>query len=60
MKFRDNYVLVTSRPTGLEQTPFSNHIDEIERERQIPLLNLYFIDSFNDEQIDIFSQKWFK
>lgn len=55
----DNYVLVTSRPTGLENVPFSSYLDEREQKLQKKLPTLLHVDSFNKKQTSEFCQKWF-
>ncbi len=56
----ENYLLVTSRPSGLENTPFNSYIDEIEAKmHQLELLKLYHVDSFSKSQVEEFSEKWF-
>ncbi|WLE98552.1 MAG: NACHT domain-containing protein [Candidatus Electrothrix communis] len=56
---KDNYVLVTSRPTGLENVPFSSYLNETEQTLPKKLLALYHVDSFNKKQTGEFCQKWF-
>ena len=56
----ENYLLVTSRPSGLENTPLNSYIDEIEaKKQQLEILKLYHVDSFLKSQVEEFSKKWF-
>ena len=54
----DNYIIVTSRPSGLENLPFDKLIDE-EDSSSTKLLKLFYVDSFNKSQAHEFSEKWF-
>ena len=55
-----NVILVTSRPSGLENAPFSRFINDAEAKiKNIHLLNLFYVDSFNKTQAQDFSLKWF-
>ncbi|MCI5143897.1 MAG: NACHT domain-containing protein, partial [Candidatus Electrothrix sp. ATG1] len=56
---KDNYLLVTSRPAGLERVPFSEYFSEKEERLQKKLPTLYHVDSFNKKQTGDFCQKWF-
>ncbi len=55
----ENYVIVTSRPSGLENVPFSDYLNEKEQHKQLYLLNHFYTDSFNKSQAQQFSHKWF-
>ncbi|XCN72898.1 MAG: NACHT domain-containing protein [Candidatus Electrothrix aestuarii] len=56
---KDNYLLVTSRPAGLERVPFTAYLDKKEERAQKHLPALYYVDSFNKQQTGEFCQKWF-
>jgi len=56
-----NYILVTSRPSGLLNAPFDTYMNKTEnRRKRIKLLKLFYIDSFKRQQVNDFSFKWFK
>lgn len=56
----NNYIIVTSRPTGLEHVPFHEFIEESEKKsKNVELLKLFYVDSFNKNQVRQFSEKWF-
>lgn len=91
---KNNYILVTSRPTGIENSYFFNYTEQEEREskkdeiteseklkldnnineliennvksskksnkNQFTFPTLYYVSQFNDEQINIYSNNWFK
>ncbi|MCW5202240.1 NACHT domain-containing protein [Desulfobulbus sp. US4] len=56
---KNNYLLVTSRPAGLERVPFTEYFGDKEKRSQIKLPTLYHVDSFNKKQTGEFCQKWF-
>ncbi|EKQ54567.1 MULTISPECIES: NACHT domain-containing protein [unclassified Clostridium] len=56
----DNYIIVTSRPSGLERVPFNKLIEGDKQEhKDVKFLDLFYVDSFNKEQVREFSEKWF-
>ncbi len=55
----ENYIIVTSRPSGLENVPFSSYLNEKEQHESLHLLTSFYTDSFNKSQAREFSQKWF-
>jgi hypothetical protein len=56
---RENYLLVTSRPSGLGNASFSRAITKEESEVLKNWLSLFYVDSFNKSQAQEFSTKWF-
>lgn len=57
----NNYIIVTSRPSGLDNVPFHDFINNKEQNlNQHKLLTLFYVDSFNKEQVSEYSEKWFR
>jgi hypothetical protein len=69
----NNYLIVTSRPSGLENAPFNKYLNQEEEDQDtidnifidkyivnsLPFLKLFYIDSFNKSQANEFSSNWF-